>query len=346
MKAALTSLVLALPAACAASGELQRFEFARPAMGTRFRIVLYAGDARRAEAAAAAAFARIDELEARLSDWREESELSRLSRRSDEAAPAGPIEVSADLARVLAAAQRLARATGGAFDPTVGPMVALWRRARRQGELPDDAALARARAAVGHEKLRVDEARREVVLGARGMRLDLGGIAKGDALDQALAVVRSHGLERALLVGGGDVRAGAPPPGRSGWTVALAEPDGSEPLHSVELAHAALSTSGDHYQFVEIGGKRWSHVLDPRTGLGVTSRALASVLAPEGATADALATAACVLAADDALARIAGIEGAAARIVVERDGAFTACASERWPPMMPASPSPTGGRSR
>lgn len=125
------------------------------------------------------------------------------------------------------------------------------------------------------------------------MRLDLGGIAKGFAADAMLTALAEQGIASALIAAGGDVRAGAPPPGRSGWGVRLATLNGKGEVRRV--CNAALSTSGDLEQYVEIGGTRYSHIVDPATGLGLTRRISASVLAPSGALADGLATALSVL---------------------------------------------------
>jgi len=221
---------------------------------------------------------------------------------------------------VLAAAEDVARASGGAFDVTVGPLVALWRRARRQGELPAPERLAAARAAVGWRALALDRARGAARLGLAHMRLDLGGIAKGYALDAALAELARHGIERALVDGGGDLAAGAPPPGADGWRVGVAGLDAAEPQADragmqLSLAHASLATSGDLERSFELDGVRYSHILDPRTGAALTERRLVSVRAPSGMEADAWATALSVLG-PEGLALVAERPGFAARVVV------------------------------
>jgi len=327
--------LLALSAlGCASPPE--RFEYSRPAMGTEFRIVLHASSRERADAAADAAFERLAELEACFSDYDPQSELGRLSRASD-AGPTGAVAVSADLARVLARASELAAATGGAFDATVGPYVRLWRRAFRRAERPDAARLAAARAAVGHAALRVDPSARTVELAARGMRLDLGAIGKGYALDALLDVLAARGVARALVDGGGDVGAAAPPPGRVAWTVAL-DPLGSRAAATgVALANAAVATSGDAFRFVEIDGTRYSHLVDPRTGEALTRRIAASVVAPDGATADALASALCVLGPEAGLACIRALPGTEARISVLENGAWKTCESGGWARIMTRS---------
>jgi thiamine biosynthesis lipoprotein len=282
---------------------LPRFERGAPAMGTVFRIVAYAPDREAFDRACDAAFARIDGLEAVMSDYDRGSELSRLAA----SAGGAPVPASAELAALLARAVEIAARTDGAFDPTVGPVVALWRRARRQAELPAPARLAAARAAVGWEQLRVDPLAGTVQLAVSGMRLDLGGIAKGHAAEAGLAVLRAHGIDRALVDAGGDLVCGEPPPGADGWVIALPGPGGTA---AIEVARCAVATSGDLFQFVEIDGVRYAHIVDPRTGLGLTGRRQATVVAPDGALADALASAACVLEPDRALEVVGSFAGA------------------------------------
>jgi len=297
----------------------ERFEFEQPQMGVPFRIVLYATDEAHAGAAAKAAFARIAELNAALSDYEENSELSRLSRSSG----AGKaVKVSDDLWRVLDRAQLVAKASDGAFDVTCGPLVQLWRRARRQRELPASDKLAASRKAVGFSKLVLGEKARTAKLVAPDMRLDLGAIAKGFAADEALKNLRAHGIGRALVAGGGDMAVGDAPPGRSGWRIKLAAHDaeGAPPAEFIELEDCGFATSGDLFQHVEIGGKRHSHIVDPRTGVGLTDHSLVFVIAPDAMRADSLSTAVSVLGPAAGLKLIARSRGAEARIVRKPDG--------------------------
>ena len=269
---------------------LERFEYRQRHMGVVARLVLYAPDSAAARQAASAAFARIAALNDVMSDYQPTSELMRLCQR----AGGPPVPVSDDLFLVLRRAQALAARTDGAFDVTAGPYVRLWRTARRTGRLPPPESARAARRRVGWQHVRLDSNAQTVRLAVPGMQLDLGGLAKGYAADEALEALRWHGAPRALVQIGGDIVVGAPPPGRDGWRVALQHaPPGQR---SVTLTHAALSSSGDTEQFVEIGGVRYSHVVDPRTGQGLTSRLLATVVAPDGLTADAFATTVSVLA--------------------------------------------------
>src|SRR2546423_5680211 len=184
-----------------------RREFVELHMGVAVRIELYVPDEAGGRVAARAAYARIAELEDIMSDYRPESEVRRLAERSGAAVP-----VSEPLFAVVARALELARQSDGAFDPTVGPFVALWRRARRTGRLPSRAELDSAARRVGWRKVRADSAARSIRLDTAGMQLDLGGIAKGYILDQALLVLGRHGVTRALIQAGGGIVAGEPPP--------------------------------------------------------------------------------------------------------------------------------------
>ncbi len=298
----------------AADSSLARFESTQPRMGVPFTIILYAPDKTTANGAFDAAFARIAELNAALSDYDPQSELSRLSRT---APAARGVLLSDELWRVLAASQDFAAKTGGAFDVTVGPYVRLWRRSRRQRELPTAERLAEARAAVGYQKLRLDPLHRTAQLLAPNMRLDLGGIAKGYAVDEALAVLRKRGIARALIDASGDVGVGDPPPGKEGWTIAVI-PLSAEgmPSREIQLANAAVATSGDAFQFVEIDGQRYSHIVDPRTGLGLADRSGVTVIAGDCLTADSLATAVSVLGVTAGMELVEATPGVAAFIVL------------------------------
>ncbi|MFQ6096198.1 MAG: FAD:protein FMN transferase [Armatimonadota bacterium] len=258
-------------------------------MGVQVRIVVYAPDAEQADRACEASFRRIAALEDVMSDYRPESELMRLCAQ----AGGPPVHVSDDLFRVLERSQALSRLTQGAFDVTAGPFVRLWRTARRTGHLPSRGELEKARARVGWRKMRLDSEARTVELTVPGMMLDLGGIAKGYALDCALATLRRHGIERALIEAGGDIILGDPPPGRAGWRILI--PHATPERQRVTFSNAAVSTSGDTRQYARVEGGVFSHIVDPRVGLRRAEPIVATVIGPDATTTDALATAACVL---------------------------------------------------
>jgi thiamine biosynthesis lipoprotein len=266
---------------------VNRFEYQRPQMGVEFRLILYAPDKPAADAAAEAAFNRVKELNDIMSDYDPESELSRLSRTSGQGKV---VKVSDDLWYVLKRSQELAEQSEGAFDVTVGPCVLLWRKARREHKLPDHDRLEQARQSVGYRKMRLDPKKHTVELLAPNMRLDLGGIAKGYAVDEALCVLKEKRINRALLEGGGDFKVSDPPPGRKGWRIQVAPLDmtNAPPVRFLSLANAAISTSGDLYQRLEIDGKRYSHIIDPHTCIGLTDHSLVNIIAPDSITADSL----------------------------------------------------------
>jgi thiamine biosynthesis lipoprotein len=268
----------------------QRHEFSEVHMGMPVRIVLYAPDTAGARAAARAAYARVAELEALLSDYRPDSELRQLERR-----PGAWVTLTPELFTVLETALRIARASDGAFDPTVGPLSVLWREARRVGSLPKPAAIDSARARTGWMKITLDRSSSAAWLAPSGISLDLGGIAKGFILQEALGVLRSHGAAHALLEAGGDIVVGDEPPGRAGWRIDTPLADSAVAARTAALTNAAVATSGPTAQFVMIDGIRYSHVVDPRTGIGLTHDWHATVIARDAALADALATALTVL---------------------------------------------------
>lgn len=274
-------LALGLTSSFAAhqSDALTRFSYTEYHMGVDARLVVYAKDKDTAERACIAAFARIAALDTIMSDYRKDSELNRLCDK----AGGPPVAVSDDLFRVLTRAQEISRKTRGAFDVTVGPLIQLWRAARKSSKLPTHTEIQNARKIVGWRKIRLDPKAKAVRLTLKGMRLDLGGIAKGLADDEAQKVLKSFGITRALVEMGGDIVVSGPPPGATGWKIMV--PNAGKDLY---FSNCAVSTSGDTEQFVVIGGKQYSHVVDPRTGMALTNRVQATIVAKDGFTSDPL----------------------------------------------------------
>jgi FAD:protein FMN transferase len=273
--------------------EWTRFEFTQVHMGTEFKIILYAPDADAAAQASNAAFDRIATLDTIMSDYNPGSELMQLCQRAG-----GPPEhISDDLFRVLSQAQELSQRSSGAFDITVGPVVRLWRVARARGQLPDPDRLAQALKLVGYKNLRLDLRNGTAELLKSGMLLDLGGIAKGYAADEAIAVLKAQGIQRALVAGAGDIAASASPPGKHGWVIEIAPLDSQDKTAArfFLLHDGAVSTSGDSEQHLDVARVRYSHIINPKTGYGLTGRSSVTVVAAKGITADSLATAVSVL---------------------------------------------------
>ena len=295
-------------------------------MGTKFTVSVDAPMSASLREAMSDAFARIAELDEILSDYRSESEILVLSR----AAPhRTPVTISHDLHRVLVAAEALSTTSDGAFDVTVGPLTKLWRRARRRKQFPSTENLSQARRAVGYTKLHLTRQEPSARLTVENMRLDLGGIAKGYAADEALATLREAGFPRSLINAGGDIRAGDAPRGQRGWKIGIAPLEArAAPSRFLFITNQAIATSGDAWQFVEIEGKRYSHILDPRTGIPLTRRSSVTVIAPSGMEADSLASAVSVLGPvagvalanrmDDVQVLVVFVEGEQTKIVTSR----------------------------
>lgn len=273
------------------------------AMGTVFTVRAYPGngmDAEEAERACMEALARAVHWEKVMSAMDAESGLARLN-----AAESGvSVPVSAELERALLLALDYARLTNGAFDPTLGPCVRLWKKSRR-GVLPPGGERERALRACGWKKLSVRKG--TAVKTVPGMGVDLGGMGKGFAVDRMAEMLREKGIRSFFIDSTSDVLAGAPPPGERGWRLLVDEGNGKG--RALLLSRAAVSTSGNARQMVKIGGEEYSHVLDPRTGLGVTEGRQVSVRAPSAALADALATAGCVMDEGDFRTLAAGLPG-------------------------------------
>lgn len=288
---------------------LARHEFTQIRMGVPVTITVYAPTEEVANTASSAAYARLRDLNLILSDYDPDSELMRLCRASG---PGKSVKVSPELFEVLTESEDVSRRCDGAFDVTVGPIVQLWRKARRTKRLPPPDELAAARKKVGYRHVKLDAGRRTVELALDGMRLDLGGIAKGFAADETLKVLKSHGLNRALVAIAGDVVAGDAPPGQLGWRVGVGPLENAEapPKTFLRLANAAVSTSGDAFQFVEFEGVRYSHLVDPKTGYGLTRHSSVTVVARDGITADSLSSAVTVLGAERGLKLVGDSKGA------------------------------------
>lgn len=292
--------------------QLHRYTFTMPAMGTEFKMVLYAPNPAIAWNAVRAAYDKICQIEKIFSDYDDDSEISRLC------ATAGTgqwIKVSEELWFILNFAISISQKTEGAFDVTIGPYSNLWRRARRKHMLPDSDLLNEAKKSVGYNYIKLDASTKSVLLEASRMRLDFGGIVKGYAIDQALEVLRSKGLNHVLIAASGDHRLGEPPPDHPYWIIEAPFPTQSDCVRLC-LKDVAIATSGDMYQYLEINGNRYSHIIDPRTGYALTKRIQTTVIAHTGLLADTLATAICVLHPDRSLELIKSFPGVEARIYI------------------------------
>lgn len=273
---------------------LKRYEYTQIHMGMQARIVLYAPDLEIAERATIAAFHRFAELEDILSDYRPSSELMRLCQK----AGGSPVPISPELFLVLEKAQEVSAKSNGAFDVTVSPLVRLWRKARKTGVLPLQKEIDAAKKLVGWKYLKLDKAHQTAQLLKPKMLLDLGGIAKGYACDEAILALKKNGVTHALVEAGGDIAVSEPPPGQLGWRIEVEHPDPKSEFRLLTVSNCGVSTSGDTMQFVDIEGKRYSHIVDPKTGYGLTTHIAVTVIAPRGLLSDALSTTLSVVGAE------------------------------------------------
>ncbi|HTO51788.1 MAG TPA: FAD:protein FMN transferase [Myxococcota bacterium] len=303
-------------------------------MGTVLEVTLCAPDRATGERLLRETFEGVAALEQSFSSFDPKSELSALNR----AAGRGPQRVSSALLRLTADSLALSTETDGSFDVTVGPLVALWKAASDSQRLPPAAELLAARARVGGAGVAVDAAAGTVELRRAGASLDFGGIAKGWALDRAGERLRAAGVTRALLsFGESSILAIGSAPGWDGWGIALTDASGAF-AGTVELRDVSLSTSGSLGQYVEIEGRRYGHVIDPRSGEPLSRARVAVVLAADGAQAEALSKALLILGEQAGVAKVesAGAQG----LLLDESGAHVETAgwagashyARDWPP--------------
>jgi thiamine biosynthesis lipoprotein len=300
----------------------------REVMGTLATLTAVAHDEAAATAAVEAGYARLEDVNRLMSDYIADSEIGRLNRL-----PAGtPVPVAAETWACIRRALEVWRASGGAFDVTCRPLVSLWKQAGAQGRLPTAEQIAAVRALVGCDRIVMDETSRTVALPAAGMQIDLGGIAKGQALDLAAAAMRNRGARGALVDVGGDVVAVGTRPDGQPWRVGVKDPFRQGIVLVLRLSDRAVATSGVQQRFHEIGGRRYSHIIDPRTGWPATQAPSVTVIAADGITADAWATAFSVLSVSEgreliSTGRVADVEvlwitGDAGNPVMEKTPGF------------------------
>jgi FAD:protein FMN transferase len=289
----ITAFVLLLSSDVSEAQSPDRFEFSHPQMGTVFKIVCYADKEEIAAAAARRAFERVDTLNARYSDYLPESELNRLCAR---AGTGERVPISRDLWYILKQSEHYSKASAGAFDVSIGALSRLWRRARNLKTVPDSARISEALKTTDYRNILLDKRLRlfgppryYALLAQKGIQLDLGGIAQGYAADACLRMLRRSGIRRALADAGGDIALGDAPPGKSGWAIEI--PAGDSAKKTLYLKNCGITTSGARFRYVEHRGLRYSHIIDPRTGWGLTNPRLVTVLAPHAMEADAWATA-------------------------------------------------------
>lgn len=277
-----------------AESQDRRFSYFEMKMGSPFRIVFYAVDSVTADALAKRSWQLVDSLNAVFSDYLPGSELNRLSATAGTDSFVG---VSAHLYKIVLHAERAWKESGGRFDITIGALSHAWRRWRRAKFFPPADSVYTARKKTGFSKMMIDKIGQRIQLSQGEMQLDLGGIAAGYVAGEVIQFLTSKGVSIALADASGDIVCSLPPPGQPGWLIGVNMPGKEKSLlpETIALRQKAVSTSGDVFQYIEHKGKRYSHIINPLTGYGVTARRNVTVIADDGATADWLASACSIL---------------------------------------------------
>lgn len=264
-----------------------------------------------------AALSAMRDVERKMSAHLETSEVSAINR----AAGMHPVQVSPETLATIRLGLEVGRLTGGAFDITIKPLMDLWAIGRRGEQLPAPGAVEEKRRLVDYRRVRVDEARREVMLEQAGMALDLGGIAKGYAVDAAARVLSEHGVTEALINAGGDIFVLGQRARNRAWRIAVQHPRRLDDFIAIlELRSIAVVTSGDYQRFIDVDGRRYHHILDPRTGAPARGLVSATTVAPSAALADAWSTALFVLGPERGLELIRQVPGVDALVVTPAGG--------------------------
>jgi len=276
------------PPAGPLSGEMLRLEKSADAMGSTYSIAVYGNDRVKMEAAVDAAFDEVRRLDDLLSNYKPESEWSQVNRHAAE----GPVKVSPELFRLLAACLEYSQAGEGAFDITVGPLMKVWGFYKGSGHLPHRPEIQAAMVKVGYRHILLDPASETVRFDRPGVEMDPGGIGKGYAVDRMIDVLRQKGVQIALVAGSGSsiYGMGAPPDEPKGWRTEIKDPgNASKSAAEVYLKDMSMSTSGSYEKFFRAEGRTFSHIMDPRTGYPAQGTVSVSVIAPRTIDSEAWA---------------------------------------------------------
>lgn len=263
-----------------------RYEVSHQAMGTIYYVVAYGRDQTFLSEVVNEVFAEIDQLDQQMSNYNPESELSAINRDAAQR----EVTVSPELFRLIQYSLRASQESGGDFDITVGPLMKVWGFFRGQGRLPGTAEIAEVRKRIGYQHVHLDAAHRTIHFDTSGMELDLGGIAKGYAVDRAAEIMRSAGVTAALISSGtSSIYALGSPPGEHGWKITVRDPfHADKPADVLRLQNYALSTSGNYEKFFKINGKIYCHIMDPHTGWPVQDMLSTVAAVPTGIETEAL----------------------------------------------------------
>lgn len=294
-------------------------------MGTSILVEAFGGQEAARRLAIDEAFAAMVEVDRLMSNYRDDSELSRLNRTAGREA----VTVSDPMLSILQAAQRVSLASGGAFDITVGPLVRLWGFHDKQPHLPTAAELAHVRPLVGYQNVVIDDNLHTVRFARPGLEIDLGGIAKGFAVELAAGVLRRHGLGGFVDAGGNQYLLGKPP-GKASWSVGIKSPDAPGRLLGVlELGEGSVATSSQGANYLAAGGRRYGHLLDPRTLQPSEASLSVTVVSPDATLGDALTKAGFLLGRTRGLSVVESFPQTAALIAYRKaDGSVGVAVSK------------------
>jgi thiamine biosynthesis lipoprotein len=263
-----------------------RYEAAHESMGTVFTVAAYGHDQAFLSEVVNEVFEEVDQLDEQMSNYRPESELSAINREAAQR----EVIVEPRLFGLIQYALRVSQESGGAFDITVGPLMEQWGFFRGQGRVPGPAEISQALEAVGYQHVRLAPERRGIRFDVSGVELDLGGIAKGYAVDQAAQILRSNGITAALVSSGtSSIYALGSPPGERGWKVTVRDPfEAGKAADVFRLRNVALSTSGNYEKFFKVDGKTYCHIMDPHTGWPVQNMLSTVAVARTGTESEVL----------------------------------------------------------
>jgi thiamine biosynthesis lipoprotein len=290
----------------------------RGAMGSKFEVTAVHADEARARAAVDAAYAEIERIEAIISEWRESSTVSEINRK----AGVEPVVVPRELFNLIRRANKVSTLTGGAFDITFQTVGRYWNFKSRTSPIPEMATIRAALADTGYRHIILDEEKLSVFLDRPATRIGFGAIGKGYAANRAVFILKEHGVTGGVVNAGGDLVIFGHQEDGKPWRIGIANPlDRDKVFAWLDVTEQAVVTSGDYENFIEVNGKRLSHILDPRTGLPVEELRSVTIVCPDGELADALATGVSVLGREKGLELVNRLKGVEA-MVVDQHGAI------------------------
>jgi len=301
------SFMLAATLGCS-PGDYSRFEETREMMGTFVNIIVYAQDSGRAEKAMGSAFEKISQIEAIATIFDDESEASALNANANLSNPSEHMSV------LITEAKNYNQISGGAFDITVQPVLELWQAGLwKETEEVQQEMIGQAMELVGSDKITVSQDSIEL---KEGMRITLGGIAKGYAVDRAMEVLKQEGINFALINAGGDIMTTGPKPDGSYWAIALEDPDGDDSIAVINVANKAVATSGNYERYFD-PDREAHHIIDPRTGYSSEGSISATIISNSCMDADALATSIFVLGPERGIDLVNRLDGVEALLIDE-----------------------------